>query len=169
MRWNRTALLLAACSFSAAAAPRIENVVVKPNPAAFSGGKPPEVEIVVSVSRAATGLRNCDAALDLGDGSRARQLDFGVATTRSLRYTYKKGGNYRVAVKGAGKIPCEGSREVALAVTGAPEPAKKTPEKKAPAKKAPEKKPPEKKDAKKKAVKKEKAPEGASSAKQPGS
>lgn len=152
MRWNRTALLLAACSLSAAAAPRIENVVVKPNPAAFSGGKPPEVEIVVSVSRAATGQRDCDATLDLGDGSRARRLDFGVATTRSLRYTYKKGGNYRIAVKGAGKIPCEGSREVALTVTGAPEPAKK----------APAKKVPEKKDAKKKAVKKEKTPEGAS-------
>jgi len=154
MRWNRIALLLAACSFCAAAAPRIENVVVKPNPAAFSGGKPPEVEIVVSVSRAATGLRNCDAVLDLGDGSRARQLDFGVATTRSLRYTYKKGGNYRVAVKGAGKIPCEGSQEVALAVTGAPAAAKKAPEKKPPAKKEVK--------AKKKAAKKEKAPEGAS-------
>lgn len=145
---NRIALLLAALSFGAVAAPSIENVVVKPNPAAFSGGKPPEVEIVVSVSRAATGARNCDAVLDPGDGSRARLLDFGVATTRSLRHTYKKGGNYRVVAKGSGKTPCEGTRETALSVSG---PAGK----KAPAKT----------ETKKKTAKKEKAPAGASSTK----
>jgi len=154
MRWNRAALLLAACSFTAAAAPRIDNLAVKPNPAAFAAGKAPEVEIVVGVSRAATGPRDCGATLDLGDGSRPRQLDFGVATTRSLRHTYKKGGSYRVTVKGAGKLPCEGSREVALAVTGAPEPAKKPPVKKdAPKKEAPKKKD-VKKDVKKKDEKK---------------
>ncbi|MGH8725153.1 MAG: hypothetical protein ACREU1_09865, partial [Burkholderiales bacterium] len=93
------------------------------------------------------------ATLDPGDGSRARQLDFGIATTRSLRHTYKKGGNYRVTVKGAGKTPCEGARDVALTVTGAPEPVKKPPVKKAA----------------KKPAKKEKAPEGASSATKQGS
>jgi hypothetical protein len=53
-----------------------------------------------------------------------------------------------VIVKGAGKTPCEGSYEVALTVTGAPEPTKKAPVKKDPKKKA-----------------KKKAPEGASSTK----
>ncbi len=154
MRWNRAALLLAAWSFTAAAAPRFENLAVKPNPAAFAAGKPPEVEIVVGVSRAATGLRDCGATLDLGDGSRPRQLDFGVATTRSVRHAYKKGGNFRVTVKGSGKIPCEGSREVALAVTGAPEPAKKPPVKKD----EPKKKDVAKKDVKKKDVKKKDEP-----------
>jgi len=138
----------------AAAAPRIENVVVKPNPAAFSGGKAPEVEIVVSVSRARVGPQDCDASIDPGDGGRVRQVDFGIATTRGVRHVYSKNGSYRVIVKGAGKTPCEGSREVALTVTGAPE------AKKAPAKKE------AKKTTKKSPVKKEKAPEGASSTKQ---
>jgi hypothetical protein len=123
-------------------------VIVKPNPAAASsGGKPPEVEIVVSISRARTGLQNCDASVDPGDGSRARPLDFGVATTRSVRHVYGKNGSYRVAVSGAGKTPCEGSREVALTVSGVAEAAKKAPAKKDAAKK----------DAKKKAVKKDPA------------
>jgi hypothetical protein len=107
------------------------------------------VEIAVSVSRARTGLQNCDASVDPGDGSRARPLDFGVATTRTVRHVYSKNGSYRVAVSGAGKTPCEGSREAAVTVSGVAE-------KKAPAKK----------ETKKKAAQKEKAPEGASSTKQ---
>jgi hypothetical protein len=108
------------------------------------------VEIAVSVSRARTGLQNCDASVDPGDGSRARPLDFGVATTRTVRHVYSKNGSYRVAVSGAGKTPCEGSREAAVTVSGVAGPAKKAPAKK---------------EAKKKALKKEKAPEGASSTK----
>jgi hypothetical protein len=147
MSWSYAALALTAFSFAAAAAPRIENVVVKPNPAVFSGGKPPEVEIVVAVSRARVGRQNCDASIDPGDGSRARQLDFGVATTRSVRHVYSKNGSYRVVVKGAGKTPCEGGSEVPLTVSGVPDPAKKAPAKK--------------EAKKKKALKKEKAPAGA--------
>ncbi len=157
MNRNLAALVLAALLWAspAAGAPRIEKVVVKPNPAAFSGGKPPEVEIVVSVSRTRFDAGSCDASIDPGDGGRVRQVDFGMAGTRGVRHVYSKNGSYRVIVEGAGKTPCEGTREVALTVTGAPEPAKKAPAKKE-----------AKKDAKKKAAKKEKAPEGALSTKQ---
>ena len=55
---------------------------------------------------------------------------FGLATTRTLKYTYRKGGNYKVAVKGAGKSPCEGARELAVSVAG-PVEKKKAEKKKA--------------------------------------
>ena len=128
-------LALIACLVAPAAlaAPRIESVVVKPNPAAFSGGKAPEVEVTVSVKRGQFD-RGCDAAVDLGDGSRPRTVEFGVASARTLRHTYSKGGKFRVSAKGAGGTPCEGTRDVALTVTG----AKAEPKKKPAAKKKPE-------------------------------
>jgi hypothetical protein len=135
------------------AAPRIDVVNVKPNPAAFSGGKPPEVELAISVTR---GGGNCDVRIDFGDGE-GRTIDFGIATTRTLKHTYRKGGNFKVAVKGTGKTPCEGAREVALNVTGAPaeKKAEKKVEKKAEKKKAEKKKAEKKKADKKSASKKE--------------
>jgi len=51
---------------------------------------------------------NCDARVDFGDGPPGRSVDFGVATVRSLKYTYAKGGNYKVSVKGAGKTAVRG-------------------------------------------------------------
>ena len=147
-RWLLIALLAAP---AAMAAPRIESVVVKPDRASFSDGKPPQVEVAVTVSRPKIGTNNCDASVDLGDGSRAKTLDFGVASTRSLRHVYEKGGAYKITARGAGKTPCEGSGEAALTVAGAPAPAKKVeakkkpePKKKTPAKKKP---PPKKKGA----------------------
>jgi hypothetical protein len=111
-------LVLFLFAASALAAPKIENLGVKANP------KTPEVEIVVSVSK---GGGNCDVRLDFGDGT-GRTLDFGMATTRALHYTYRKGGSYKVTAKGTGKSPCEGAKEAALDVAG---PAgKKAPEKK---------------------------------------
>jgi hypothetical protein len=56
---------------------------------------------------------NCDARVDFGDG-KGRTIEFGVATTRTLRYTYAKGGSYKVSVKGTGKAPCEGAKETRL-------------------------------------------------------
>jgi hypothetical protein len=134
----------------ALAAPKIEVVSIKPNPAAFSGGKAPEVEISISVTRSSIG--SCDARVDFGDGE-GRTIDFGVAAIRTLKHTYRKGGNFKVMVKGTGKSPCEGARDVALTVTGGPAP--KAEPKKAEPKKAEKKKAEKKKADPKSAPKKE--------------
>ena len=135
-------LALIACLVAPAAlaAPRIDNLVVKPNPAAFAGGKAPEVEVTVSVKRGQFDSGGCEAALDLGDGSRPRTVEFGVATAKTIRYVYKKDGTYKVTAKGAGSTACEGMREATLTVKGAPAPAKKAEPKKKP---EPKKKKPE--------------------------
>jgi hypothetical protein len=112
----------------ALAAPKLDNLSVKAN------SKSPEVEIAITVIK--SGVGTCDARVEFGDG-RGRSVDFGVATIRSLKYTYAKGGNYKVSVKGTGKTPCEGAREVAVNVTG---PAAKKAEQKAEKKKAEKKK-----------------------------
>ncbi len=154
MRIAEAALVLILFTPAAFAAPQIESVVVKPSPAAFAGGKPPEVEVAVSVSRPRFGSGNCDARLDFGDGE-GRTLDFGVADRRTARHVYRKGGDYRVTVKGAGKTPCEGSREATLSVKG-PAGEKKAEKKKAEKKKAEKKKAEKKKaDAKSAAKKKD--------------
>jgi len=137
---------------AAIAAPKIENVVVKPNPAQFAGGKGPEVQVTIAVNRSRFDSGTCDVRVQWGDGG-GTTVDFGaISGTRSVRHTYAKGGSFKVVVQGAGKTPCEGSREVALSVTG--EPAKKGAEKKAGEKKAAPKKDEKKKAEKKKAGKK---------------
>ena len=118
------ALILFLLAAPALAAPKIDNLSAKAN------AKSPEVEIAVSVTKSGG---NCDVRIDFGDG-KGRTLDFGLATTRTLKYTYPKGGNYKISAKGAGKTPCEGAKEVALNVTGPVE--KKAAEKKAEKKKA---------------------------------
>jgi len=127
------------------AAPKIENLSVKGNT------KSPEVEIAIVVSKSGG---TCDVRVDFGDG-RGRTVDFGMATTRTLKYTYAKGGNYKVSAKGAGKTPCDGAREVAVNVTGpaakkaekkADKKAEKTEKKKAEKKKADKKSAPAKKE-----------------------
>jgi hypothetical protein len=127
---GRMAVLVAAAISSTAvlAAPKIEHVVIKPNPAQFAGGKAPEVEIAVSISRSRFDKGTCDARLEFGDGQ-GRNLDFGVAATRTVRHIYKKDGSYTVAARGAGAMPCEGSQQAALKV--AAEPKKPEPKKKA--------------------------------------
>ena len=160
MRALVAALLLGATA--AAAAPKIESVVVKPNPARFSGDKAPEVEISVSISRTRFDTGSCDVRLDFGDGQ-GRSLDFGVAATRTVRHVYKKDGSYTVIARGAGGSPCEGTRQAALTVAGEPqkpEPKKAEPKKKAEKKKAPAKKKaePKKKAAAKKDTKKKEEP-----------
>jgi hypothetical protein len=146
-------LLLGASAF---AAPKIERVAVKPNPAQFSGGKAPEVEIAVTISRTRFDSGSCDARVEFGDGQ-GRSVDFGMAATRTVRHVYPKNGSYTVAARGAGGTPCEGSQQAALTVSGAPEPKKAEP-KKAEAKKKPEPKkkaePKKKPEPKKKAAKK---------------
>lgn len=109
------------------AAPKIDNLIVRP------GNLTPDVEIAVAVTRSGG---NCDARIEFGDG-KGRNLEFGLATTRTLKYQYAKGGSYKVVVKGAGKTPCEGAREVTAAVKGpAAKKAAEKSEKKAEKKKA---------------------------------
>jgi hypothetical protein len=146
-------LLLLACALCVAipalGAPKLDNFSVKPSNA--------DVQVSVSVSRSRFDTGGCDARVDFGDGQ-GRNIDFGMAGTRTVHYTYRKNGNYRVSVKGAGATPCEGAREAPVTIAGVPEakktePAKKAePKKKSEAKKkAPAKKPaPKKKDEKKK-------------------
>ena len=138
------ALGVAATAF---ATPKIESVTVQPNQPKFTGDKPPEVEVSVSVTRTKFDKGGCDARLEFGDGE-GRLLDFDVASKRSVRHTYKKGGSYTVVAKGAGKTPCDGMGQMPLIVQGPPPPKKPEP-KKAEPKKA-EKKAPAKKDEKKK-------------------
>ena len=110
------------------AAPKIDNLSVKAN------SKTPEVEIALTVTKSGG---SCDVRVDFGDGQ-GRTLDFGMATTRTLKYTYRKAGSYKVTAKGTGKAPCEAAKEVTVKVAGPVE--KKAPEKKAEKKKAEKKK-----------------------------
>ena len=143
-------VLAAALAAPAHAAPKIDNVAVKPNPAQFAGGKAPEVQVSISVNRSRFDSGTCDVRVQFGDGA-ATTIDFGAMSgTRTVHHAYAKGGSFKVVVQGAGKTPCDGSRELALNVTG--EPAKKGAEKKAP---------PAKKDEKKKAEKKKAEPKKA--------
>ncbi len=158
-------VLIAACFASAAlAAPKLESVAVQPPQPKFTGDKPPEVEVTVSVSRSKFDKAGCDARVEFGDGE-GRTLDFEVASKRNVHHTYKKGGSYTVVAKGTGKRPCDGMQQMPLIVQGPPPPPKKAEpkkaepkkaEKKAPAKKAPAKKKVEKKPVTKKAPAKKK-------------
>jgi hypothetical protein len=138
-------LLLLLFASPAFAAPKIENLSVKAN------SKSPEVEIAITVTK---GGANCDVRVDFGDG-RGRTVDFGLATIRTMKYTYAKAGSYKVSAKGTGKTPCDGAREAALTVTG---PA---------AKKAEPKKDEKKKAAKKKTEKKKADPKSAPKKEEP--
>jgi hypothetical protein len=113
----------------ALAAPKIDVLNVKPDPAK------PEVEVTLSVTKA---RGNCDVRLEFGDG-KGRTVDFGMATTRTLHYTYAKGGSYKVTARGTGKTPCDAAKEVTVKVAG-PAPAQKKAEKKKADKKSASKK-----------------------------
>ena len=131
------ALLLLLFASPVMAAPKIDNLSVK------ADGKKPEVEIVVSVAKG--GVGSCDARVEFGDG-KGRTVDFGVATTRSLKYTYPKGGDYKVSVKGTGKTPCDGAKDAPVKIAGAPTQKKAAEKKKAEKKKADKKSASPKKD-----------------------
>ena len=148
------AALLAASS--AVAAPKLESVQVQPSQPKFTDGKPPEVEVSVSVSRTRFDSGNCDARVEFGDGE-GRTLDFGVASKRSVRHVYRKSGSFTVVARGAGSTPCGGMQQMPLVVTGAPEAKKPEPKKAAPEKKAEKKALAKKAPAKKKADEKKKA------------
>jgi hypothetical protein len=104
---------------AALAAPRIESVTVTPSQAQFAGGKPPEVEVGISITRGKFDTGGCDARVDFGDGE-GRNLDFSVAAKRTVRHAYKRDGSYTVVAHGTGAKPCEGSQQAPLRVAGAP-------------------------------------------------
>ena len=110
----------------ALAAPKIESVTLTPRSAQFSGGKPPEVQVSVSVTRGRFDTGGCDARVDFGDGQ-SRTLDFGVAATRSVHHVYQKEGKYLVVARGSGPKPCEGTQQAPLTVTRKPAARKKPP------------------------------------------
>ena len=128
-------LMLLFASPAMAAMPRIDQLLAKPDPAK------PEVVFTITVTKSGG---ECDARIEFGDG-RGRNMEFSLATTRTTRYAYPKGGKYTVTVKGTGNSPCEGEKQIALDLKSAPA-AKKGPEKKAD-KKAAEKKKADKKPA----------------------
>jgi len=134
------ALLAGLISGAALAAPKIEKITVNPSQPKFAGGKAPEVELAISISRTRFDSGNCDARVDFGDGE-GRTVDFGVAAKRNVKHTYKKSGSFTVVAKGVGKTPCDGMQQMPVVVAGEPKPAaKKAPVKKTPAKKKDEKK-----------------------------
>jgi hypothetical protein len=114
---------LAAAVPAVLAATRLDEVVARPNPAAFTGSTPPQVEIAVTVSRGQFDRQACDVLVETGDGSNATSLIFAVSDerTKSLRHIYAKPGTYQLkVVAGHG---CSGSRTVNVAVQATPDAA----------------------------------------------
>jgi hypothetical protein len=117
-------LLLFVCTSSAFAAPRLESVSVKPNPVPYKGEQTPEVVISVTIERPTPLDLMCEASIDPGDGSRAKQMNWeiGDRRTRTTRHEYKKPGTYKLVVTGSGKDACVGKREVTVTVGGSAAP-----------------------------------------------
>jgi hypothetical protein len=114
---------LAAAVPAVSAATRVDELTVRPNPAAFEGSTPPQVEIAVTVSRGQFDRQPCDVLVDTGDGAVATRLGFGVADerTKSLSHIYSKPGVYQLkAVAGYG---CSGSRTVSVNIQATPDAA----------------------------------------------
>lgn len=130
------ALLLMLVASPALAAPKIDVLAAKPD------AEKPEVVLTIAVTKSGG---NCDVRVNFGDG-KGRMLDFGMATTRTLRYAYARAGSYKVSVQGTGKLPCEGAKEIPVKVVSAPAQKKAAEKKKAEKKKADKKSASAKKD-----------------------
>ncbi len=124
---RKSAWIVGAILISAApalfAATRVEDVVVRPNPAAFAGSTPPQVEIAVTIGRGQFDRQSCDVIIETGDGGSASRLSFGPADerTKSVPHTYQKPGSYQLkAVAGSG---CTGNRSVNVTILAKPEAA----------------------------------------------
>src|SRR5258707_15295386 len=119
-RWLVGAALAAAVSV-AFAATRVEDVVARPNPAAFAGSTPPQVEIAVTIGRGQFDRQACDVIVETGDGGGASRLSFGPGDelTKSVRHTYQRPGSYQLkAIAGSG---CTGNRSVNGTILAKPE------------------------------------------------
>src|SRR5258708_12569063 len=105
------------------AATRVEDVVARPNPAAFAGSTPPQVEIAVTIGRGQFDRQSCDVIVETGDGGSASRLSFGLGDelTKSVRHTYQKPGSYQLkAIAGSG---CTGNRSVIVTILAKPDAA----------------------------------------------
>jgi hypothetical protein len=111
---------LAAAMPAAFAATRIDELAVRPNPAVFVAGAPPQVEITITVERGQFDKHTCDVIVDTGDGASASRLRFGLGDerTKTLRYTYEKPGAYNV--KALASSGCTGTRTVGVNVLATP-------------------------------------------------
>jgi hypothetical protein len=101
---------------AAAAATRIEELTVRPDPGAR------QVEIAITINRGQFDKQSCEVLLSPGDDSSTRlTFSIGDATTRTVRYTYKKDGAYTVRASAASG--CTGSRTASVLVGSQPQPA----------------------------------------------
>jgi hypothetical protein len=103
-------MVLAAAASGALAATRLEDLVVKPNPAVS------EVEIAVTVNRGQFDKQSCDVFVTPEEGAAPTRIPFlvGEERTKTVRHTYKKNGAY--TVKAAASSGCTGTRSVSLVV-----------------------------------------------------
>ncbi len=127
MKRELLVVIAALAAAPALAAPRIESVSVKPNPAPLEAGKTADVVISVTIERPTPLDLSCEATIDPGDGSRALTMswDLGDRRTKTTRHEYTKPGNYRLKVSGSGKDACVGAREMSVAVGSRAAPAAK--------------------------------------------
>jgi|1185.fasta_scaffold539273_2 hypothetical protein len=104
------AVLLAGAWSAAFGATRLEDLVVKPNPAVA------EVEISVTVNRGQFDKQSCDIFVTPEEGAAPIRMPFliGEPRTKSIRHTYKKNGAY--TVKAAASSGCTGTRSADLLV-----------------------------------------------------
>jgi hypothetical protein len=108
-------LLLA--SSAALGATRLENLVVRPEPAER------QVQIEVTIDRGRFDKQACEIMVTPGDDSPPTRLSIsiGEAVTRTVRHTYKKDGSYTVRVAAASG--CTGTRSASVIVGASPAPA----------------------------------------------
>jgi len=105
-------LLLVATA--APAATRLDNLAVRPDPAAR------QVEIEVTIDRGRFDKQSCEIVITPGDDSPQTRLSIatGEAATRTLRHTYKKDGAY--TVRAAAASGCTGTRSASVIVGASP-------------------------------------------------
>jgi hypothetical protein len=137
---NRSALpavmagvVLQLCAFPAVAAVVIEQLVVRPNPARFGGGYPPQVDVEVTIKdRGITRLLGCELSIDFGDGTPEVRLSLSDGGPRkaATKHVYGRPGTYSAAARGrsgGGGRACDGERRVQVTVIAEPPPPEATP------------------------------------------
>ena len=101
-------------SSAALAATRLDNLVVRPEPAER------QVQIEVTIDRGRFDKQACEIMVTPGDDSPPTRLSIsiGEAVTRTMRHTYKKDGSYTVRVAAASG--CTGTRTASVLVGSQP-------------------------------------------------
>jgi hypothetical protein len=99
---------------AASAATRLDNLVVKPEPAER------QVQIEVTVDRGRFDKQACEVLVTPGDDSPPTRLTIAIgdAVTRSVPHTYKKDGSY--TVRAAASSGCTGTRTASVLVGSQP-------------------------------------------------